>query len=151
LRRRKHRPKHRPKRQRDRRAAHPRGKAGDWQATPRNGGLRTLVEKLVPGERRYHSLDDFDARDAARREQLGRARRALGHTAIPSCAQNKDSSSILVKHKLSYTADSAPSERQRHGWPPAPSHRREQDGISPSQRDTAPSCLRRCRHSLRST
>ena len=33
----------------------------------RQTGKSTLVEKLVPGERRYRSLDDFDVRDAARR------------------------------------------------------------------------------------
>ena len=34
----------------------------------RQTGKSTLVEKLVPGERRYRSLDDFDVRDAARRD-----------------------------------------------------------------------------------
>src|SRR5574340_166358 len=34
----------------------------------RQTGKRTLVEKLVPGNRRYRSLDDFDVRDAARRD-----------------------------------------------------------------------------------
>lgn len=33
----------------------------------RQTGKSTLVEKLVPGNRRYRSLDDFDVRDAARR------------------------------------------------------------------------------------
>ena len=32
----------------------------------RQTGKSTLVEKLVPGDRRYRSLDDFDVRDAAR-------------------------------------------------------------------------------------
>jgi predicted AAA+ superfamily ATPase len=34
----------------------------------RQTGKSTLVEKLVAGERRYRSLDDFDVRDAARRD-----------------------------------------------------------------------------------
>lgn len=34
----------------------------------RQTGKSTLVEKLVPGDRRYRSLDDFDVRDAARRD-----------------------------------------------------------------------------------
>jgi len=34
----------------------------------RQTGKSTLVEKLGPGERRYRSLDDFDVRDAARRD-----------------------------------------------------------------------------------
>jgi predicted AAA+ superfamily ATPase len=34
----------------------------------RQTGKSTLVERLVPGERRYVSLDDLDARDAARRD-----------------------------------------------------------------------------------
>lgn len=34
----------------------------------RQTGKSTLVEKLVPGARRYRSLDDFDVRDAARRD-----------------------------------------------------------------------------------
>lgn len=34
----------------------------------RQTGKSTVVEKLVPGERRYRSLDDFDVRDAARRD-----------------------------------------------------------------------------------
>ena len=34
----------------------------------RQTGKSTLVEKLVPGERRYRSLDDFDVRDVARRD-----------------------------------------------------------------------------------
>ena len=34
----------------------------------RQTGKSTLVEKLVPGKRRYRSLDDFDVRDAARRD-----------------------------------------------------------------------------------
>lgn len=34
----------------------------------RQTGKSTLVEKLVLGERRYRSLDDFDVRDAARRD-----------------------------------------------------------------------------------
>ncbi|MBS0398572.1 MAG: ATP-binding protein [Proteobacteria bacterium] len=34
----------------------------------RQTGKSTLVEKLAPGERRYRSLDDFDVRDAARRD-----------------------------------------------------------------------------------
>ena len=34
----------------------------------RQTGKSTLVEKLVPGERRYRALDDFDVRDAARRD-----------------------------------------------------------------------------------
>lgn len=34
----------------------------------RQTGKSTLVEKLVPGNRRYRSLDDFDVRDAARRD-----------------------------------------------------------------------------------
>jgi len=34
----------------------------------RQTGKSTLVEKLVPGERRYRSLDDFDVRDTARRD-----------------------------------------------------------------------------------
>ena len=33
----------------------------------RQTGKSTLVEQLVPGKRRYRSLDDFDVRDAARR------------------------------------------------------------------------------------
>jgi len=33
----------------------------------RQTGKSTLVGKLVPGERRYRSLDDYDVRDAARR------------------------------------------------------------------------------------
>ena len=33
----------------------------------RQTGKSTLVEQLVPGDRRYRSLDDFDVRDAARR------------------------------------------------------------------------------------
>jgi predicted AAA+ superfamily ATPase len=34
----------------------------------RQTGKSTLVEMLVPGKRRYRSLDDFDVRDAARRD-----------------------------------------------------------------------------------
>lgn len=34
----------------------------------RQTGKSTLVEHLVPGERRYRSLDDFDVRDMARRD-----------------------------------------------------------------------------------
>jgi predicted AAA+ superfamily ATPase len=34
----------------------------------RQTGKSTLVEQLVPGERRYRSLDDFDVRDMARRD-----------------------------------------------------------------------------------
>lgn len=34
----------------------------------RQTGKSTLVEELVPGERRYYSLDDLDVRDAARRD-----------------------------------------------------------------------------------
>ena len=34
----------------------------------RQTGKSTLVERLVPGERRYRSLDDCDVRDAARRD-----------------------------------------------------------------------------------
>jgi uncharacterized protein len=34
----------------------------------RQTGKSTLVEQLVPGERRYRSLDDFDVLDAARRD-----------------------------------------------------------------------------------
>ena len=34
----------------------------------RQTGKSTLVEHLVPGTRRYRSLDDFDVRDAARRD-----------------------------------------------------------------------------------
>jgi predicted AAA+ superfamily ATPase len=34
----------------------------------RQTGKSTLVEKLVPGKRRYRSLDNFDVRDAARRD-----------------------------------------------------------------------------------
>ena len=34
----------------------------------RQTGKSTLVEKLVTGDRRYRSLDDFDVRDAARRD-----------------------------------------------------------------------------------
>lgn len=34
----------------------------------RQTGKSTLVEQLVPGDRRYRSLDDFDVRDAARRD-----------------------------------------------------------------------------------
>jgi predicted AAA+ superfamily ATPase len=34
----------------------------------RQTGKSTLVEHLVPGRRRYRSLDDFDVRDAARRD-----------------------------------------------------------------------------------
>jgi hypothetical protein len=34
----------------------------------RQTGKSTLVEQLVPGKRRYRSLDDFDVRDAARRD-----------------------------------------------------------------------------------
>jgi predicted AAA+ superfamily ATPase len=34
----------------------------------RQTGKSTLVEKRVPGERRYRSLDNFDVRDAARRD-----------------------------------------------------------------------------------
>ncbi|MBI2960400.1 MAG: AAA family ATPase, partial [Betaproteobacteria bacterium] len=34
----------------------------------RQTGKSTLVERLVPGERRYHSLDDLDVLDAARRD-----------------------------------------------------------------------------------
>ena len=34
----------------------------------RQTGKSTLVEQLVAGERRYRSLDDFDVRDAARRD-----------------------------------------------------------------------------------
>lgn len=34
----------------------------------RQTGKSTLVEKLVAGDRRYRSLDDFDVRDAARRD-----------------------------------------------------------------------------------
>lgn len=34
----------------------------------RQTGKSTLAEHLVPGERRYHSLDDFDVLDAARRD-----------------------------------------------------------------------------------
>ncbi len=34
----------------------------------RQTGKSTLVEKLVPGNRRYRSLDDFEVRDAARRD-----------------------------------------------------------------------------------
>jgi predicted AAA+ superfamily ATPase len=34
----------------------------------RQTGKSTLVEQLVPGERRYRTLDDFDVRDAARRD-----------------------------------------------------------------------------------
>jgi predicted AAA+ superfamily ATPase len=33
----------------------------------RQTGKSTLAEQLVPGERRYRTLDDFDVRDAARR------------------------------------------------------------------------------------
>ncbi|MEX1257413.1 MAG: ATP-binding protein [Gemmatimonadota bacterium] len=35
---------------------------------PRQTGKSTLVQRLVPGERRYHSLDDLDVLDAARRD-----------------------------------------------------------------------------------
>ena len=34
----------------------------------RQTGKSTLVERLAPGRRRYRSLDDFDVRDAARRD-----------------------------------------------------------------------------------
>lgn len=34
----------------------------------RQTGKSTLVEQLVPGRRRYHSLDDFDVRDLVRRD-----------------------------------------------------------------------------------
>jgi hypothetical protein len=34
---------------------------GAWQT-----GKSTLVQRLTPGKRRYHSLDDLDVRDAAR-------------------------------------------------------------------------------------
>jgi predicted AAA+ superfamily ATPase len=34
----------------------------------RQTGKSTLVRELVPGRRRYHSVDDLDARDAARRD-----------------------------------------------------------------------------------
>ena len=34
----------------------------------RRTGKSTLVEQLVPGKRRYRSLDEFDVRDAARRD-----------------------------------------------------------------------------------
>jgi uncharacterized protein len=34
----------------------------------RQTGKSTLVEELVPGERRYHTLDDLDVLDAARRD-----------------------------------------------------------------------------------
>ena len=34
----------------------------------RQTGKSTLVEKLLPGERRYWTLDDLDALDAARRD-----------------------------------------------------------------------------------
>lgn len=34
----------------------------------RQTGKSTLVEALVPGERRYRSLDDLDVLDAARRD-----------------------------------------------------------------------------------
>jgi len=34
----------------------------------RQTGKSTLVEQLVPGKRRYRSLDEFDVRDAARRD-----------------------------------------------------------------------------------
>ncbi|MCC6651351.1 MAG: ATP-binding protein [Candidatus Eisenbacteria bacterium] len=34
----------------------------------RQTGKSTLVEQLVPGDRRYRSLDDFDVRDVARRD-----------------------------------------------------------------------------------
>jgi predicted AAA+ superfamily ATPase len=35
---------------------------------PRQVGKTTLVQHLTPGKRRYHSLDDLDALDAARRD-----------------------------------------------------------------------------------
>jgi predicted AAA+ superfamily ATPase len=34
----------------------------------RQTGKSTLVRQLVPGRRRYHSVDDLDTRDAARRD-----------------------------------------------------------------------------------
>lgn len=36
---------------------------GPWQA-----GTSTLAQRLVPGRRSYHSLDDLDVLDAARRD-----------------------------------------------------------------------------------
>ncbi len=35
---------------------------------PRQAGKSTLVRQLAPGQRRYHSLDDLDVMDAARRD-----------------------------------------------------------------------------------
>jgi hypothetical protein len=35
---------------------------------PRQAGKSTLVQRLAPGKRRYHSLDDLDVLDAARRD-----------------------------------------------------------------------------------
>jgi predicted AAA+ superfamily ATPase len=35
---------------------------------PRQAGKTTLVQRLAPGKRRYHSLDDLDVLDAARRD-----------------------------------------------------------------------------------
>ncbi len=37
-------------------------------ADARQTGKSTLVEQLVPGDRRYATLDDLDVRDAARRQ-----------------------------------------------------------------------------------
>jgi len=37
-------------------------------AGARQTGKSTLVETMIPGRRLYRSLDDFDARDAARRD-----------------------------------------------------------------------------------
>ncbi len=36
----------------------------------RQTGKRTLAEELVPGQRRYHSLDALDARETTRRYGL---------------------------------------------------------------------------------
>jgi hypothetical protein len=40
----------------------------------RQTGKSTLVRDLVPGKRRFNSLDDLDVHDAARRDQVACAR-----------------------------------------------------------------------------
>jgi len=70
----------------------------------RQTGRSTLVEQLVPRERRYRSLDDFDVRDAARRDPA--AHRTQGRVAHPRRAGR-----TVVEGAVMWHADRFPMQK----------------------------------------
>jgi len=70
----------------------------------RQTGRSTLVEQLAPGERRYRSLDDFDVRDAARRDPA--AHRTHGRLAHPRRAGR-----TVLEGAVMWHADHSPMQK----------------------------------------